>query len=603
MKNSIKQLFRKKWMSILFFCIIMLSTVFFTLGCSLWMSVQDSINQMKDNFTTIGTVTQKPDSMVTEQEWDAELQKYKIRERAGYTQNLDEELLNRLDVTYINKVEHRPFYGAVSPDFITGTLVRNGVGHFSVLAEFSPLENSVPSVPVKVKIKNVYWGDGEPSMIGKEVWFCDHYSEETKPLKAGKTYIAFLISNTSDTRTGEEYPWEYVPMEVFPDRKPSLRWEEIRSGFWNMEEGAIWQNLIDELNKLAFETVPITPTENIELLSPFHDGQASIVEGDIISGDEYEEGSKVCLISQTFAKLNNLKVGDKIKLQLFFTDYNYSKVSVGSEGGGMSRLDILTPEGQKYDVFFESDYVIKGIYLYHSTGWNLYELVTDEIIIPSASVPEEKVRNVIAEGPMQGYNASFQIENGGINDFYQEFSKLPESSLLEVTFDDKGYESFASQMNNLQTIAIIIFLVGFVSVITSSTFLLYSAIIKQRRRTSIERALGMSRKECRVSLLTGIMLLTIAATCVGGTIGGIANETMLNTASLEEDYFSSMYSKGIIVNKDEELSVAVNQNIVRNSIVFAVSVEVLGTFAMSLFLIGRNLKVNPIQLLGVREEE
>ena len=603
MKNSIKQLFRKKWMSILFFCIIMLGTVFYTLGCSLWMSVQDSINQMKDSFTTIGTVTQKPDNMVTEQEWDAELQKYKIKEKASYTQILDEELLNRLDVTYINKLEHRPFYGAVSPDFITGTLARDGVGHFSVLAEFSPLENSVPSAPVKVKIKNVYWGDGEPSMIGKEVWFCDHYSEKTKPLKGGKTYIAFLISNTSDTRTGEEYPWEYVPMEVFPGQESPLRWEEVGAGFWNMEEGTIWQNLIDELNKLTFETVPITPTENIELLSPFHDGQASIVEGDVISRDEYEDGSKVCLISQAFAKLNNLKVGDKIKLQLFFTDYEYSKVSVGSEGGGMSRLDILTPEGQKYDVFFESDYVIKGIYLYRSSGWSLYELVTDEIIIPSASVPKEDVRNVIAEGPMQGYNASFQIENGGINDFYKEFSKLPEASLLEITFDDKGYESFASQMNNLQTIAIIIFLVGFVSVIASSAFLLYSTIIRQTRRTAIERALGMSRRECRVSLLTGIMLLTIIAACAGGTIGGIANERMLNAASLEEDYFNSMYSKGVIMNKDEEMSVAVNQNIVRNSIVFAISAEVLGVFAMSLFLTGRNLKMNPIQLLGVREEE
>ncbi len=55
MKNSIKQLFRKKWMSILFFCIIMLGTVFFALGCSLWMGVQDSINRMKDTFTAIGT--------------------------------------------------------------------------------------------------------------------------------------------------------------------------------------------------------------------------------------------------------------------------------------------------------------------------------------------------------------------------------------------------------------------------------------------------------------------------------------------------------------------------------------------------------------------
>ncbi len=123
---------------------------------------------------------------------------------------------------------------------------------------------------------------------------------------------------------------------------------------------------------------------------------------------------------------------------------------------------------------------------------SLDEFALDEIIIPSASIPEEKVRNVIAIGPMRGYNASFQIENGGINDFYEEFSKLPESSLLEVTFDDEGYERFASQMNNLQTIVIIIFLVGCVSVIASSAFLLYSAIIRQRRRTAIEQAFGKS---------------------------------------------------------------------------------------------------------------
>ncbi|EOS21075.1 hypothetical protein C806_04658 [Lachnospiraceae bacterium 3-1] len=234
---------------------------------------------------------------------------------------------------------------------------------------------------------------------------------------------------------------------------------------------------------------------------------------------------------------------------------------------------------------------------------DLYELVTNEIIIPSASVPEEDVRNIIAEGPMQGYNASFQIENGGINDFYKEFYKLPESSLLEVTFDDKGYERFASQMNNLQMIAIIIFLVGFVSVIASSAFLLYSAIIRQRRRTAIERAFGMTRRECRTSLLMGIMVLAVIASVAGGIVGGIANKKMLSAVSLEEDYFSPMYSKGIAANEDEKIFVAVSQDIVRKSIVLAVGVEVAGIFAMSLFLIERNLKINPIYLLGVREDE
>lgn len=411
-----------------------------------------------------------------------------------------------------------------------------------------------------------------------------------------------------DKHSKEKGLIEYAPITISLGKDQTLEWGEMNADFWNTDTGEMWRNFIDETEKLSYKAVPVTPTGSTELLIPFHEGRAAIVKGEDISAEEYDGGAKVCLVSQTFANLNHLQVGQKIRLQMYFTDYETPTVeNVIATGGmvtGMLRSDILTPKGGKYDVFYEADYVVKGIYSVQSTGGaSLHEFASDEIIIPSASVPEEKVRNVIAEGPMRGYNASFQIENGGINDFYKEFSKLPEASLLEITFDDKGYERFSSQMNNMQTIAIIIFLVGFVSVIASSAFLLYSAIIRQRRRTAIERALGMSRRECRISLLTGIMILTIAAACAGGTIGGIATEKMLNTASLEEDYFSSMYSKGIAVNKDEEMSIIANQNIVKNSIVFAVSAEVLGIFAMSLFLIGRNLKVNPIQLLGVREEE
>ena len=64
-----------------------------------------------------------------------------------------------------------------------------------------------------------------------------------------------------------------------------------------------------------------------------------------------------------------------------------------------------------------------------------------------------------------------------------------------------------------------------------------------------------------------------------------------------------MYSKGVTANEDEEISMAANQDIVRKSIVLAVGAELAGVLAMSLFLIGRNLKTNPIQLLGVREDE
>ena len=543
MKNSIKQLFRRKRMSILFFCIIMLSTAFFTLGCSLWMGIQDSINRMKDTFTTIGTVVQKPDNVTMEKKWDAGLRDYKLRENPNYTKILDADILNNLDVPYIHKLEKRPFYGAVSPDFITPYGADDTEsGSSALVMEFSPLENCVPDGPVEVEVKKAYWGDGTPSVEGNTVFFCDHYQEHPEPLEAGKRYIVFAKMNVMDRHPGENSVIEYAPETIFLGKSRTLDWGEMDEDFWNTDTGAMWKNFIDEMDKLACEAVPVTPTGSTGLLSPFHDGRAAVADGADISPEEYESGAKVCLVSQAFAELNHLQAGQKIRLQMYFTDDKYSTmtnvIAMDWIIAGMFRTDTLTSEGGKYDVFYEADYTIKGIYSYQITGsGNQHELATDEIIIPSASVPEEQVGNILAVGPMQGYNASFQIENGGINDFYKEFSKLPESSLLEVAFDDKGYERFASQMNSLQTIAIIIFLAGFVSVIASSAFLLHSAIIRQRRRTAIERALGMTRKECQTSLLAGVMALAVIASAAGGIAGGIANQKMLDTVSLEEDYY------------------------------------------------------------------
>lgn len=605
MKNSLKQLFRKKWMSILFFGIIMLSTVFFTLGCSLWMGVQDSINRMKDTFSTIGTVTQKPDSLIMKKTWDAALKKYKLIESSNYTQYIAPDILNDLEVEYIHPLERRPFFGAVSPDFVTSYDTNQEKRMTGSLMAFTPLKDCIPSEPVEVEVKDVYCVGEEASMMGKTIFFCDHYREETKPLEAGKTYIAFLLLNVLDRHSDMKDILEYYPLTISLSQDKTLCWEEMGTDFWNTDTGAMCQNLIDELNRMVCEAVPVTPTNHTGLLSPFHEGQATVVEGEDISSEEYENGSKVCLVPQTFAKLNHLEIGQKIKLQFYFTDYKYSTVQnvISDDGTWMFRTDILNKEGGKQDVFFESEYIIKGIYSRQSTGMDLYELFPDEFIIPSASVPEDQVSNIIAEGPMQGYNASFQIKNGGINDFYEEFSKLPEAALLEITFDDNGYEQFASQMNHLQTIAVIILLAGLVSVIASSAFLLYSAIIKERRRSAIERALGMSWGECRTSLLTGIILLAVLAAVSGGSIGGIANSMMLDKVSVEDEYFSSMYSRGIAASEKKEVFAAVNQEIVLKSVVLAVSAEVVGVFIMSLFLIRRNLKVNPIQLLGVREEE
>lgn len=65
------------------------------------------------------------------------------------------------------------------------------------IAEFTPVKDCVPSEPVRVRIVKVLYGTVYGS---KEFWFCEHNNEHPKPLKAGKTYIAYLFS-TDNTHT------------------------------------------------------------------------------------------------------------------------------------------------------------------------------------------------------------------------------------------------------------------------------------------------------------------------------------------------------------------------------------------------------------------
>ena len=49
--------------------------------------------------------------------------------------------------------------------------------------------------------------------------------------------------------------------------------------------------------------------------------------------------------------------------------------------------------------------------------------------------------------------------------------------------------------------------------------LLYFFVVKEKKRTAVERSLGMSKRQCRVSLLAGLMILTIIAAGVGAQLG------------------------------------------------------------------------------------
>ena len=72
MKNYMKQILRTPIQSALIIVLVMIVTVMLVAGGNLWVFSDRLSKAYEDDFITIGTVTQKPDTVQERKIWDAE---------------------------------------------------------------------------------------------------------------------------------------------------------------------------------------------------------------------------------------------------------------------------------------------------------------------------------------------------------------------------------------------------------------------------------------------------------------------------------------------------------------------------------------------------
>ena len=611
MKNSVKQMLRTPWKTGLFCLLIVLSMALFVVGLNLWRSAATNLQQADAAFVTIGTVQQKESSMRAEERWDAGLKEYVYRDKPVYDTFIPIAALHLDGVDYISGPEQRPFYSAYVPDCITYKLSANEFLSTSAVIEFVPVQDCVPSEPVEVDVVNVLYTNLPAEYEGRRIKLCDHYTEHPKPLQGGKTYIAYgnlRYDNSHENLI--DYELEFVPLMFYSGQTDG--WEEVYDGFYESKAGERWQHLLESLKRIDESTVPVTPTQDTQLLNAFQSGLATIAEGRDISGEEYATGAKVCLIPQSFAELNDLWPGDALDLGLYGIHYKNTASEYISGGAYLSSKPalenaVIMANGEPYDVFEENRYTIVGVYYQPHIGGEPtgYELGTNEIIVPAQSIATCPADHVISTGPMQGKNTSFRIPNGSAEAFMEAFSKIPESSLLEIQFYDNGYEQFAAGLKNLSLIGLILFCVGLASGVAVLSLVLYFYIVKQRKRAAIERALGMSKRQCAASLLLGILLLTAlgatAGCAVGASIGGAVRERVLS----EDAYFSTDYSRGLVNSGEDgkEADLGPQESGALLPSVLTVTGTLLLTLALASVLIRKNLGIAPILLLSAKGDE
>ena len=157
---------------------------------------------------------------------------------------------------------------------------------------------------------------------------CDYSSlSSAAPDPAGNGFIVSQekrnnyqkLPNLDGTYRIELVPWEeYIPGYCVPTMA------KLKGGaedYLASEEGFLWRQALEEM-EISNHGFPVLAVEKLGHQVAFAREQARIVEGRDFTEQERSGGSRVCILSQSQAEANGLKVGDMIDLRYYGYDYN-----------------------------------------------------------------------------------------------------------------------------------------------------------------------------------------------------------------------------------------------------------------------------------------
>lgn len=561
MKNYVKQMLRTPLQSLFIIILIMIVTVMLTVGGNLWVTSHRLSKAYENDFVTIGTVTEKPDSVQEYEVWDAEKGDYRIRKASIYNRYTTEEDLAFPEMTYLVEPEKRPYWGSYAPEYLH---INEEAIYTVIVAEFTPLEDCLPSESVKIKITKVWGGDkrNEDTVM----WFCDHYNRYPEEMEAGKTYVGMISwaewthGKQWEESGNQDRRFEFCPVQASitlytPEGKrieDPLHMQgiyELTDGFYETEEG---QRLLEIADWPFYynEMQPVVGTNSTDLLMPFYEGSAWVYEGRYPTKEEYAQGSAVCLVPRIFAENNGLSVGDQIMTRLCYANYaDKINRNFGLQGGGYDFNPIGLDGKMLIQPFEEKAYTIVGLYDYTQT---VKGIGRDELIVPLNSI-QNKTENIVEYGAMTDGNTSFRIENGTIEDYLEISAKYDVDKLI-FTFYDRGYSALVEGIRNLKNMSAALLVMGLIAAVMLTLQISHIYITKQKRRLAIERLMGMTGKKCRNISLAGILILLLLGT-VPGVAAGMAVSGQVDVEDMGQEDFDRKYSNlGLAAETDIDLS-------------------------------------------------
>ena len=391
---------------------------------------------------------------------------------------------------------------------------------------------------------------------------------------------------------------------------------EYYEGFWDTPMGRYYQQSA-QASDFAGNSLTAITTSDLSMIPAWSNGYITLKNGRLFTQEDYDQGNRVCLISQDLLERMDWEIGDTLDLSFYETAYTLS-FSVKNQFSTFypylydSLEDVssgMATTLPRDHVFDENTFTIIGTY-----DGNVYWREEHDSDFQRSMhwlmmlVPESSVQNQPTP-KLSPYHTTLRIEPLMVQKF---LAAAQSSGLMEeqeygyqmgLTVDDHGLSKMVAGLESLQQISRLTLVQ---SVVTAGLAVLVLAIVhllQSRRQVAAMRSLGMRRAPAAMCLLVGILLAGLLGAAAGGAIGGAlsARVTQRIVDTAQEESLDASFSAAAVTSGDGEDDFQLNAAAdPRQSWLAAGSVfGALVILAGALFL--REAGKPPLLLLGVKE--
>lgn len=280
----------------------------------------------------------------------------------------------------------------------------------------------------------------------------------------------------------------------------------------------------------------IVTTNDVTSVPAFHLGSAALTEGRLITQEEYEKGANVCLVSEEMVKNQKWKIGDKLDMKLFESEYI-------PEDRAWVLGDQPIYDAAETPFVEEGEYEIVGIYSRYPTAGNAelapntLEILPYNIYIPTKSISKERKQEELL---IHGSTFSVKLKNGRVEDFLADMEDKGLTERKEgryepkFTFYDQGYSAVESGLRSMNSTAKLLLLLSSVLLLVVCILVAYFFWQNQRQTVGIFRLLGGTKKQAVLAVLHCALAITVLGAAAGGILGcGVTN--LAGTGIMEEN--------------------------------------------------------------------